>query len=472
MDKKAILSSIPKVDDLLNLKEINALMENVPRALVIESIREVLGDTRKYILENTNEILENYTLSQDKIAEEVKQRILKKNQKHLRRLVNATGVIIHTNLGRSILSKEAVKAVVDVAQNYSNLEYSLEEGKRGSRYSHVEEIIVRITGAESAIAVNNNAAAVLLVLSTLCKNREAIVSRGELVEIGGSFRIPEVMEQSGAKLIEVGSTNRTHLYDYEKAINENTGVILKVHTSNYRILGFTESVSAKELSVLAHKNNLPLVEDLGSGSFVDLTQYGLEYEPTVQEAVNSGVDIVTFSGDKMLGGPQAGIIAGKKKYIDMMKKNPLIRALRIDKMTIAALESTLRLYLDMEKALESIPTLRMITMPPEALKNKATRLLRMLKHSLSSKGEFGIINENSQIGGGSMPLENLPTFAVYIKPYNISINNLEKELRNAQIPVIARTQRDSLLFDVRTIAEDEYAIIRDTLFKILQGGVL
>lgn len=467
MEKKAILSSIPKVDDLLNLKEVNELMDSIPRALIMESIREVLGDTRKFILESSDELLRDHKISIDKIAEEIKKKAAKKSKNHLKRVINATGVIIHTNLGRSVLSREAVKAVVDVAQNYSNLEYDLDEGKRGSRYSHVEETIVRITGAESAIAVNNNAAAVLLVLSTLCRNKEAIVSRGELVEIGGSFRVPEVMEQSGAKLIEVGSTNRTHLYDYERAINENTGVILKVHTSNYRILGFTESVSGRELVDLANKKGLPLFEDLGSGSFVDLSEYGVEYEPTVQEAVSAGIDVVTFSGDKMLGGPQAGIIVGKKKYIDMMKKNPLTRALRIDKMTIAALESTLRLYLDKEKVLKSIPALKMIVMSQDVLKDRARRLLRMIKNNLSGRGEFGIISEHSQIGGGSMPLENLPTFAVYIKPSNISISNLERELRNAETPVIVRTHRDSILFDVRTIAEDEYTIIRDTLVKIL-----
>lgn len=470
MDKKRLLSSIPKVDELINSGKIKDFTESIPRVLVMESIRETLGEVREYILKSPEDRLENYTVDIDSIIESVTGKSQRANKRHLCRVINGTGIIIHTNLGRSLLCREAADAAAEVAKNYSNLEYDLEEGKRGSRYSHVEKIIVRITGAESAIVVNNNAAAVLLVLSTLCRGREAVVSRGQLVEIGGSFRVPEVMEQSGAKLVEVGATNRTHLYDYERAINENTGVLLKVHTSNYRILGFTETVDTKELVDLAQKHNLPLVEDIGSGSFIDLSKFGVDYEPTVQEAVSSGVDVVTFSGDKMLGGPQAGIIVGRKKYIDMMKKNPLTRALRIDKMTLAAMEATLRQYIEEDRALRNIPTLKMIVESKDELKKKAKRLARLLKASIKNSGDINVVEEYSQIGGGSMPLENLPTYVVSIKPFNMSVSELETKLRNSAVPVIVRTQRDNILIDVRTVIEDEYIIIRDTLKGILQGG--
>ncbi|KPU44146.1 L-seryl-tRNA(Sec) selenium transferase [Oxobacter pfennigii] len=467
MDKKELLRIIPKVDELLNNKKIDELKELFPRTLIVEGIREALDKIRERILNTPeNEILELY-INPDSIADDVANRVSKLNKRHLRRVINAAGVIIHTNLGRSILCDEALDAVLDAAGNYCNLEYDTAKGIRGSRYSHLDEIIKRITGAESSIAVNNNAAAVLLVLSTLCKDKEVIVSRGELVEIGGSFRIPEVMEQSGTRLIEVGSTNKTHLYDYKNAINENTGAILKVHTSNYRILGFTEEVSTKELSHLAKANNLPLINDIGSGSFIDFSKYGMEYEPTVKDAINNGADVVTFSGDKMLGGPQAGIITGSKKYIDLMKKNPLTRALRPDKMTIAALEATLRIYIEEDKAIENIPTLRMITEDKEKVKLKAQRLSRMIKSILSDRAKISIIEENSQIGGGSMPLQLLPTYALAINSLNISPEVLEERLRNADIPIIARLKNDSILMDLRTVRDEELTIIKDTINKVL-----
>ncbi len=282
--------------------------------------------------------------------------------------------MIHTNLGRSLLAKEAIENVIKVSENYSNLEYDLKQGKRGSRYSHVEELIKKVTGAEAAMVVNNNAAAVMLALNTLCEEKEAIVSRGQLVEIGGSFRVPDVMKFSRAHLVEVGTTNRTHLYDYENNINENTGVLLKVHTSNFKIMGFTEEVSSEEMVQLGEKYKLPVMEDIGSGTLVDFSKYGFTYEPTVQSSLEKGVDVVTFSGDKMLGGPQAGIIVGKKKYIDKMKKNQLTRALRIDKMTLAALEGTLKYYIDEKEAIENIPTLNMILSSKEIHKKKSSKI--------------------------------------------------------------------------------------------------
>lgn len=467
MNRNLLLSSIPKVDEVLNIESLSEQLKDIPRVIVVEAIRGALNDVRTFILQCSDEQLIDYSIDINSILKAIIENAHAMSQRHLKRVINGTGVVIHTNLGRSILCREAVDAVLNVAQNYSNLEYDVEGGIRGSRYSHLEYIISKITGAESAIAVNNNAAAILLVLSTLCKGKEAVVSRGELIEIGGSFRIPEVMEQSGAILREVGTTNRTHRADYENAINENTGILLKVHTSNYRILGFTEAVSSNELADLVRSNDIPVVEDIGSGSFIDFSKYGLSYEPTVQDAIKAGVDIVTFSGDKMLGGPQAGIIAGRKKYIDRMKKNPLARALRLDKMTIAALEATLRKYLDEGEAVDEIPTVGMIVASKEAIYKRAEQLLEVLKKSTGKRAEYSIAEENSQIGGGSMPLENLPTSVIVIKSLNISANQLEESLRKADIPIIVRVQNNSIFIDIRTVRDDEFSIISNTLDKIL-----
>jgi L-seryl-tRNA(Ser) seleniumtransferase len=472
LDKKRLLCSIPKVDEILRDKEIISLQESMPRTLVVEMIRNILEDTRKFILGGSEADLEGYEVDERKIIGLVTSEVRKAVSRHLRKVINGTGIIIHTNLGRSVLSPRAIEAVNEAASNYSNLEYDLDEGKRGSRYSHVEGIIKKITGAEATMVVNNNAAAVLLVLSTLCAGREAVVSRGELVEIGGSFRIPDIMEQSGARLVEVGTTNRTHLYDYERAINENTGILLKVHTSNYRILGFTESVGRSDLVHLASKCCVPAVEDIGSGSFVDLSKYGLEREPTVQEAISSGMDIVTFSGDKMLGGPQAGIIAGKRKYIDLMRKNPLTRALRIDKMTLAALEATCMEYIDEEQAVKNIPTLQMIAASKDELGKRAKRLSRILSRAAGEKAEIAVQEESSQVGGGAMPMEYLPTFVVSVKPHLISAGSLEIKLRGSSVPIVARTQKDRVLLDVRTLYTDDYPVIGDALHSILGGADL
>lgn len=467
MDKNKLLCTIPKVDEILKQQEIQVLLKSFPKSIVLDSVRDAVDSVRKNILESPDEELKDCSIDIDDIIKSSLEIVRYKSVPSLKKVINAAGVIIHTNLGRSILCSEAVEAAAEAAKNYTNLEYDLDKGERGSRYSHIEDIIVKITGAESAMAVNNNAGAVMLVLSALCRGKEAIVSRGELVEIGGSFRIPEVMEMSGAQLHEVGTTNKTHYFDYEKAVGENTGVILKVHTSNYRILGFTESVSRKELVELGAKTGIPVVEDLGSGNFIDLTRYGLDYEPTVQDAVRSGIDVVTFSGDKMLGGPQAGIIAGKKKFIDMIKKNPLVRALRIDKMTLAALEATLRQYLDENMAVKNIPTLRMITSPENILKKRAQKLLQMLKSGLSNSAEVKVEKDYSEVGGGSMPLENLPTFVVSIKHKSISSSDVENRLRRWSTPIIARVVRDRVLIDVRTIEDRDLEIIKDAVINIL-----
>lgn len=461
MDKRELLSTLPKVDVLLSSDKILKL-NGIPRNLIVEAVRETLDYFRKNILSGN---ITEYTI------EEVQGKILKlikeKNTSHLKRVINATGTVLHTNLGRAVLAKPAIEAVINASVSYNNLEFDLDKGERGSRYSHVEELLCKITGAEAAVVVNNNAAAVMLALSTLSRGREAIVSRGQLVEIGGSFRVPAVMEQSGAKLVEVGTTNRTHLYDYENAIGENTGVILKVHQSNYKILGFTEEVEIEELVQLGEKHNVPVIEDIGSGVFIDMSKYGLTYEPTVQNSIKRGINVVTFSGDKMLGGPQAGIIVGNKKYIDLMKKNQLTRALRIDKMTLAALEATLRLYLDEETAIKEIPALSMLTRDIELLRKNAMKLSKMLKARLGERASIEIKKDFSQVGGGSMPLENMETYTVTLKPINKSLEVLEEELRHEETPIITRIYKDRMILDVRTIFNDEYSIIAEALERLI-----
>jgi L-seryl-tRNA(Ser) seleniumtransferase len=353
------------------------------------------------------------------------------------------------------LGKEVLKNIHLVAQGYSNLEFDLQSGERGSRYTHVEELLCKISGAEAALVVNNNAAAILLALNTLAEGKEVVVSRGELVEIGGSFRLPDVMKKSGANLKEVGTTNRTHLHDYEQAINEKTALLLKVHTSNFRILGFTAEVSLKDLVKLGRTKGLPVMQDLGSGCLLDLSRYGLPQEPTVQEALRAGADLVTFSGDKLLGGPQGGIILGQKKYVDLIKKNPLNRAVRIDKLTLAGLEATLRTYLDHEKALTQIPVLKMLTYSESELKKRAKRLQRAITQELSSLCQVQIKNETSPVGGGSLPLQHLPTWVIALRPLQISVSEMEKRLREQEPPIIARIQEDTILLDMRTIDEKE-----------------
>jgi L-seryl-tRNA(Ser) seleniumtransferase len=344
---------------------------------------------------------------------------------------------------------------VDVARGYSNLELDLSTGERGSRYSHVEEILCRVSGAESALVVNNNAGGVLLALNSIAEGKEVIVSRGQLVEIGGSFRIPDVMRKSGACLVEVGTTNRTHLEDYVTAMGERSALLLKVHTSNFRILGFRAEVSLKELVALGRARGIPVMEDLGSGCFVDLSQYGLEKEPTVQETIEAGADLVTFSGDKLLGGPQAGIILGKKKYLEVLKKNPLNRALRIDKLTLAGMEATLREYLNGAEVVKNLPGFRMLFCSRQELKRRGKRLQRNLIKEISSLCQVDLKGETSQVGGGALPLQALPTMVVALRPLRISAANLEAKLRRGDPPVISRIKEEEVLLDLRTVAESE-----------------
>ncbi len=384
----------------------------------------------------------------------------------LRRVINGTGVVIHTNLGRSPLADEAIEEILSVALCYSNLEFNLEEGKRGSRYSHVEGILKELTGAEGALVVNNNASAVLIALNTIAKGKEVIVSRGELVEIGGSFRIPEVMAWSGAILKEVGTTNKTHLRDYENAINENTGLLLKVHKSNYAIIGFTKEVPIAELVALGRKHGLPVMEDMGSGCFVDFSKYGIKKEPIVQEILKAGVDLVTFSGDKLLGGPQAGILLGKKEIIERIRKNPLNRAIRIDKLTLAGLEATLRLYRDEKVAVSRIPVLRMILQKEEELKRKAGRLLRRIKRKKLEKVSCKVVRTFSQPGGGSCPDVFLPSYAISLEVSGLSPEFIQRFFRSQEVPVIGRIEEEKFLIDVRCLFEEDFSEISRSIQKL------
>lgn len=463
--KQKLLQLLPGVDHLLDMAALESFFCNTPRSLLVGSIQSVLELLRNSIMDDRHEIT-YLDISDALVLTKVKEKVSFVLAPRLIRTINATGVVVHTNLGRSLLAAAAVSNIVSVAQSYSNLEFDLLKGARGSRHSIVEDILCELSGAEAAMVVNNNAGAVFVCLDTLAKGKEVIVSRGELVEIGGSFRIPDVMAKSGAILKEVGTTNRTHKKDYEFAIEDDTSLLLKVHTSNYSIVGFTANVSLNELVCLGNKYNIPVMEDLGSGSFIDFSRYGLLKEPTIQESVMSGADVVTFSGDKLLGGPQAGIILGKKNIIDDIKQNPLARAFRIDKLTLAALESTLCLYRDPEKAVESIPTLKMLTRPLEEIQEKAGVLLKMLG-DVSENIHCEIINHNSRAGGGALPLLELPSKCVSVKIDNVSVNQIEAMMRLNRPPVIGRIDDNRFIMDLRTIQDHEIAMIKDAFTKII-----
>ena len=459
-----LLRRLPKIDDCLSALAPETRLRSIPHSGIKSGVRDFIDIQRQRIFKH--ECIDENALTLARMLPAMIDHILKKDKVRFRRVINATGVIVHTNLGRSLLPAKTMDAIYEAGMHYSNLEFDIETGSRGSRYSLVEDLLCELTGAEAGLVVNNNAAAVLIVLETLAKGKEVIVSRGQLVEIGGSFRIPDVMRRSGATLIEVGATNRTHLRDYRTAVSEETGLLLKVHCSNFRIIGFTKEVENKELVALGREQGIPVAEDLGSGCLVDLSCYGLMKEPTVQEVIASGVDVVTFSGDKLLGGPQAGIIVGKKTIIEKIKRNPLNRALRIDKFTLSGLESILRLYRDRQTALKTIPTLAMISAPVEAVDKRARRLLRLLRRDLKNHCTFSIINTVSRVGGGAMPEQNLPSRAVVVEPLHLAVNRLERALRNPDIPVIGRIEADRLLLDMRTVADDEISLLHKTLLGI------
>ncbi len=464
--QQALLRMLPSIDHILELSKAEPSFEKVPRSVLLQAARKVVEDLRAGILRGDQYPDEN-DLTDFPVLDKTKAVVGKAMIPNLKRIINATGVVVHTNLGRSVLAEEAVANLIAIATGYSNLEFDLAKGKRGSRYSCVEEILCEISGAEAAMVVNNNAGAVLLCLETIARNRKVIVSRGELVEIGGSFRIPDVMTKSGVILKEVGTTNRTHLKDYIAAIENDTALLLKVHTSNYSVVGFTASVTLKELVELGAKRQIPVMEDLGSGTFIDFSKYGLSKEPTVQESVSAGADVVTFSGDKLLGGPQAGIIVGKKDIVDGVKKNPLTRALRIDKLTLAALESTLRLYRDPEKAAHLIPTLRMLTIPFDLIKKQADKLYKSLSKINNPALSITLVDRSSKAGGGSLPLLDLPSKCIAVKIKGVSANSLEKRMRENTTPVIGRIEDDCFLMDLRTVQEEELTAIKNALNNLL-----
>lgn len=419
------------------------------RQIVVKAVREVIASRRGEILAGRATDLSPAILSA-----EIGDKIVRFSSFSLVPVINATGIVIHTNLGRAILSEKVLHNVIAVSGSYSNLEYDLANGKRGRRHTHTRRLLTDITGAEDALIVNNNAAAVLLCLNTVAKGKEVIVSRGELVEIGGSFRIPDVMSASGAVLREVGTTNKTHIYDYANAVNDNTALILKVHQSNYKIIGFSDGVAVEELVSLGRKHDLPVMYDLGSGCLIDLKPYGINDEPSVADIVGADVDIVSFSGDKLLGGPQGGVIVGKKRYVEKIQRNPLARAVRIDKLAIAAFEATLMEYLDLEKAKEGIPVLKMLLQSPVEIQARAKKIAAELQ-KIAGDANVSVIRDSSKAGGGSLPEVDFPTYAVRIKPAEVSVNELEVRMRSGCPPVIARIKEDSLILDARTIRKHE-----------------
>lgn len=453
LDRKKVLTSLPRVDKLLEDDLIKPFLEYLPRSYVVKKIRLILEETREQVLND-----DFCHPSHDQIVMAVKKE-LEKDHRSLRRVINATGIVLHTNIGRAVLGKGAREAVQEVVKGFCNLELDLETGQRGTRYVHVEELICDLTGSESALVVNNNAAAVMLAVNTLAEDKEVIVSRGQLVEIGGSFRLPEVIAGSGAKLLEVGTTNKTYIGDYEKAVSEDTAALLKVHSSNFRMLGFVQETSAEELVKLGRQKGLPVIEDLGSGMLADLSKWNITEEPTVEKVLSSGVDIVTFSCDKLLGGPQAGIIAGRKKYVDKMKKNNLIRALRVDKMVIAALEATLWDYLYGEEIVEKNPTLKQLTMSSEEILKKAELIKSKFEKVFNEKVSLEIMEEHSQAGGGSLPGKKLPTFLLAVKAEHTTADKLAANLRKASTPVVTRIIEDRVAVDPRTVGDEEIDLL-------------
>lgn len=435
------------------------LLADHPRSEVLKAVRTTLDHLREQLLNGKEGAQTGRTALIAAIGLQLEQR----SAQSLKRVINATGVVVHTNLGRAPLARAAEIAVESVSPGYCNLEYDLESGNRGRRNSHVEGLICELTGAESALVVNNNAAAVILALSSLAGNREVILSRGELVEIGGSFRIPDVMRQSGATLVEVGTTNRTHPRDFQSAITANTALLLKVHTSNFAVVGFTAETTISDMAGIGQKEGIPVMLDAGSGCLVDLSPYDIHGEPTIRQYLQDGADVVTFSGDKLLGGPQAGIIAGKKHLVDPMKQHPLLRAFRMDKLSLAALEATLRLYRDERRALQEIPVLRMLTMSAAELSRRAETIRRKLRQSLPPTVSLTKHQGESSAGGGSFPLLQLKTTLLEVTIADNSPQRVETALRRASTPVIGRINKGQFLLDVRTIMDQDIPALAQSL---------
>ncbi len=457
------LRNLPSVNEILETPGLQSLVTEHPHAMVVEAIRDELAEVRSILKANPST---NHIGNPEVLAERVEVRLLQRIRPKLRKVINATGIVLHTNLGRSPLAEEAARTVYETASGYLNLELDLETGKRSSRQVAIREWVCRITGAESATAVNNNAAATVICLRTLALGKEVIVSRGQLIEIGGSFRIPEIMSVSGAKLKEVGTTNITRLSDYENAIGPETGALMLIHSSNFRIRGFTKEVSISDLVSLGRKYQLPVVDDVGSGALQDFSKYGFEKEPVVQESIAAGADLVLFSGDKLLGGPQAGIIAGKADWVQKIEKDPLMRAFRLDKMVLAALETTFRLYLDEKKALQEIPTLRMLETPLSTLKARAEHLANQLRVMAGLK-DVKIAEDYSFVGGGSLPDEKMKTIVLELETEKLSDDQVAYRLRSGTPAVMSRIRDGKIILDLRTVFPDE----ESQLVKALESSV-
>ncbi len=455
LESASQLRRIPAVSRLLQEEQVQTAIDRHGRELVVECIREVLDGLRERVRKGEPAPLDTST-----VAELVLQEVTRWRTRTLRKAINATGVILHTGLGRALLAETAQRAIAEVAGGHSMLEIDRETGERGDRIEHVRDLLCRLTGAEDATVVNNNAGAVLLAVTVLAQGREVIISRGQLVEIGGAFRMPDIIAQSGARLVEVGTTNRTRLTDYERAITPDTALLLRCHPSNFRIIGFSEEVSAGELASLAHRYSLPVLDDVGSGCLVNTENFGLEHEPTLQESIAAGCDVVTCSGDKLLGGPQAGIILGRRVIVQAVRKHPLHRALRVDKLTLAGLEATLRLYLNPEQALQEIPTLRALAMTREQIGRRAQRLRRRLQSTLPADRLTIRLREGvSEVGGGSLPGQQLPTTLVCLTPLHGSVQQLAHALRWNEPAVFARIEQDELVLDPRTLLDDELEVV-------------
>ena len=483
MDKMELLRRLPKIDDVMRQESLVMLAEEKGDLIVTDAVREVIAAKRAEILELIDETADLYDLQSlelSSVADAAELRVAENEKMKLFPLINATGTILHTNLGRAPLCRDAIENVAKVSTSYSSLEYNVKQGKRGSRHDLVNDLIKELTGAEDAMVVNNNAAATMIVLAALGRGKEVIVSRGELVEIGGSFRIPDIMMQSGAYLTEVGTSNKTKASDYEAAIitkeeaedidweeldrgmsRFETGAIMKVHKSNYDIVGFTEEASLEELVSIGKKHDIPVIYDMGNGLMMDMSEYGIR-EPNVPASLAAGVDVMLFSGDKLLGGPQAGIIVGKKEYIKAMKQHPLARAMRVDKMTFAALEATLKKYKDPSLALRDIPILRMISESKDVMRARAEKLSDAIR-TANADMVCEIVEVEDQIGGGAAPMVRLPGVAVSVQDGGKSADTTERKLRKAEIPVIARINEDRLLLCVRTVNDDEIEMICEAL---------
>lgn len=465
-ERNSALSSLPQVNELAEHAIASKRLEGVSRNLVVKSAREVIEEARNLIFRSLENGTDTPVFTISELSENTIERASGALKPSMKKVINATGTILHTNLGRAPLSPQAVEAVVQISTGYCNLEYDLIKGERTSRQHHIESILREICGADSAFVVNNNAAAVLIVLATLAKNREVIISRGELIEIGESFRLPDIMKESGAILVEVGTTNRTRITDYANAITENTALLMKVHKSNYRIIGYTEEASLTELASLGDKYGIPVVEDLGSGALLDFSRFGLTGEPTPREVIAQGASIVTMSADKLIGGPQAGIIAGTSTLIERIKKNPLARAVRTDKMTLAALEATLRTYLHFEDPSTAIPTLKMLTEDSKGVRRRAAKLKGALDRSDIRNIEYSVASDFSRPGGGSLPLAEIPTYVMVIRHKYLSVKAMENSLRSFNPPIIPRTRENAVLIDLRTVFDGEVIDIAKALKAI------